>query len=84
MSGSLKINFMKNFKLNIYVVTLLGAGFLGFLLNLHASPPLDGSSSAPSFPEISQSSRDRAKQILDGAGIVFVGGKFAREPGANQ
>jgi hypothetical protein len=32
------------------------------------------------FPEISQSSRDRAKQILNGANIVFSGGRFVVMP----
>lgn len=31
-------------------------------------------------PEISPSSRDRARQILEGSGIVFSGGRFVEVP----
>jgi hypothetical protein len=40
----------------------------------------DSLASSVPAPSISQASRDRARQILEGANIAFLGGRFVKVP----
>lgn len=71
---------MKKLQFSIIMFLLLFLGFFYLSTDLKAEPFGEGGQVGLDplviAPSISEASRLRARQILDGSGVVFMGGRF--------